>query len=410
MKCKRIVQAAIGCIVLLIAGMVYAWSVLSTPIAEEFSLWSKAQLSLTFTLVMIFFCIGGLVGGLLSAKIKPCFYLWTAAVLFFLGFWLSSVTRSLFALYIGFGVICGFGSGIAYNAVMGTVSKWFPDCPGLISGILLMGFGLSSFVVGKIFQIATPNSVGAWRCSFFRMGLISFVALFLCGFLLKRVGSDFIPPAAKAKKLPVNPVATESNAREMVRAPQFWLYYLWTFLLSAAGLAIVSQASGIAKEIGKSISAGTTVTVVGMISIFNGTGRVIFGGLFDRFGRRIVMQVVNICYIATGILLAFALKWGSFPLLIVGFVFGGFSYGGITPANSVFVSSYFGLKNYPLNFSVVNTDLVFASFGSTVAGLLYDMTGSYISTCAMVGILAVLGVSLSWGISLCDSRHRKTDF
>ena len=407
MKNKRIVQAVVGCVVLLIVGMVYAWSVLSTPIAAEFPQWNKAQLSLTFTIVMILFCVGGLVGGLLAAKIKPGVYLWASAVLFLLGFFLASRTQSLIALYIGFGVICGFGSGIAYNAVMATVSKWFPDCPGLISGILLMGFGLSSFLIGKIYQACTPDTIGAWRSSFVWMGLISFAVLFLCGFLLKKAGGDFAPPAAKAKKNYVNPAAVEAGTGDMLKTPRFWLYYVWAILLSAAGLAIVSQASGIAREIGTEIPAGTIVTVVGMISIFNGIGRVIFGALFDRLGRRVIMQMVNICYIVTGIVLAIALGKGSFALLVVGFVLGGLSYGGVTPTNSAFISSYFGMKHYPLNFSVVNTNLIIASFGSTVAGSLYDATRSYMSTYVMVCALAVSGILISWGISLCDKKQLK---
>ena len=59
-------------------------------------------------------------------------------------------------LYLGFGVLCGLGAGFAYNAVMSTMSAWFPDKQGLISGILLMGFGLSAFIVGKIFCRSNP--------------------------------------------------------------------------------------------------------------------------------------------------------------------------------------------------------------------------------------------------------------
>ena len=158
-KLNRWVYAALGVLILLFAGMVYAWSVLSGPIAQEFPEWTKAQLSLTFTIVMILFCVGCMVGGFLSGKVSAKIYVWAAAVMFLGGFMLSARITSLMGLYIGFGVICGFASGLAYNAVMGTISRWFPDKQGLISGVLLMGFGLSSFLVGKIYQMCTVEGV-----------------------------------------------------------------------------------------------------------------------------------------------------------------------------------------------------------------------------------------------------------
>lgn len=89
---NRWVYAIVGVIVLLFAGLVYAWSVLSTPIAAEFTSWTKAQLSLTFTIVMILFCIGSLLCGLLSGKLSAKMSVRIGAVLFLLGFFLASRT------------------------------------------------------------------------------------------------------------------------------------------------------------------------------------------------------------------------------------------------------------------------------------------------------------------------------
>ena len=147
---SRWIYVAVGCVVLLFSGLVYAWSVLSGPIAAEFPHWSTAQLSLTFTIVMSFFCLGGLTCGALSARISPRIFLWISALLFLAGFLLTASMRSLPMLYVGFGVVCGLASGFSYNAVLGTVGAWFPDKQGLVSGILLMGFGLSSFLIGKL--------------------------------------------------------------------------------------------------------------------------------------------------------------------------------------------------------------------------------------------------------------------
>lgn len=402
---NRWLYVAVGVAVLLCAGMVYAWSVLSGPIAKEFPQWTTAQLSMTFTLVMILFCIGGLAGGALAGKVSPKIYLWVAGALFLAGFFMSSRVQSLMGLYISFGVVCGFASGIAYNAVLATVGKWFPDKPGLISGILLMGFGLSSFLIGKLYQTFTPDAVGAWRRSFVVLGIVTAVVVAACGFLLEKPGADFAPPAAQNKKKGyVNPVAMEATTAQMVKRPAFWLFYLWATLLSAAGLALVSQASGIAREVGAGISAGTIATVVGMISICNGAGRVILGGVYDRKGRSLTMQAVNALFLLTCVILIIALKSGSFALLVVGFMVGGLAYGGVTPTNAAFVSSYYGMKHYALNLPIVVTNLIFASFGSTVAGALYDGTGSYRSTYLMIGGLAAVGIAVSAAIGVCD-RH-----
>lgn len=404
-KLNRWVYAAFGVVILLFAGMVYAWSVLSGPIAQEYPQWTNAQLSLTFTIVMTLFCVGCMAGGFLSGKVSAKIYVWAAAAMFLGGFMLSARITSLMGLYIGFGVICGFASGLAYNAVMGTISRWFPDKQGLISGVLLMGFGLSSFLVGKIFQMCTPETIGAWRQSFTVFGVITAVVLAICAFFVEKPPADYQPPAAgKQAKRWVNPVAMEAATGTMVRKPAFWLYYLWAILLSAAGLALVSQASGIAREIGTDVSAGTIATVVGLISICNGVGRVILGALFDKAGRSKTMQTVNVLFLLTCGVLILSLSLKSFPILVVGFILGGFSYGGVTPTNSAFVSSYYGLKHFPLNFSIINTNLIIASFGSTIAGALYDASRSFFSTDAMIGVLALLGIFVSLAINICDKR------
>ena len=396
-------QAIVGVILLLLAGMVYAWSVLSIPIAQEFASWTKAQLSMTFTLTMILFCVGCLVGGLLNRRLTPRIFVLISAVLFLVGFFAASCIKTAMGLYLSFGVLCGLASGFVYNAVMGTVSAWFPDRQGLISGVLLMGFGLSSFLVGKLYQAFTPAQIGGWRISFRVMGVITLVVFVICSFFLKRPGSDFVPPAsAAARKKWSNPVAEEAPAQVMMRRPAFWMYYLWAVLLSAAGLALVSQASGIARQVGPQVEAGVIATVVGLISIFNGIGRVIAGSLFDRLGRSMTMQLTNVTFLIAGAILLAALSCGSFPVLVLGFIVGGLAYGGITPTNSAFISSYYGRKHYSVNFSIINTNLIVASFGSTIAGSLYDASMSYMSTIAMIVVLGALGIAASIGISLCD--------
>lgn len=408
---KRWLYVALGVLVLLCAGMVYAWSVLSAPIARDFPQWSTAQLSLAFTLVMIFFCLGGLAGGLSAGKLSQKVLLLTAAVLFFIGFFLTGRIHTLGGLYLGFGVICGLGSGLAYNAVVSTVNRWFPDKQGLVSGILLMGFGLSSFLIGKLYQACTPESPGAWRSSFTVLGIITALIVGLCGLFLEKP-ERVSTPSAGSKKRYINPIAMEATTAQMLRQGSFWLCYLWAILLTASGLAIVSQAGGIVRELDTAASAGHIATMVGMISIFNALGRVIVGALYDRRGRSAAMQTVNLLFLLSGSVLIAALLTQRPALLIPGFILGGLAYGGVTPTNTAFVGSYYGLKHFALNLPIFVTNLIPASFGSTVAGALYDGSGSYQSCFVMVVALAAAGILVSLSIGWSDKlalRRREAD-
>jgi OFA family oxalate/formate antiporter-like MFS transporter len=318
--------------------------------------------------------------------------------LFLVGFLIASMTGATPALlYLGFGVICGLGAGFAYNAVMSTMSAWFPDKQGLISGILLMGFGLSAFIIGKVFAAVAPPGDEAWKTTFRILGIVICVVFVICSFFFVKPGEDFVPPTS-AKKKTVREPALDINVGEMVKKPSFWLYYIWAILVSAAGLVLVSQASGIATQVGTDISPGTVATVVGLISIMNGIGRVIFGAMFDKKGYRMTMIVDMVVFIVAGLILIAALTTGAFPLIVVGFVVGGFAYGGVTPTNSAIISDFFGRTYYPMNFSLINTNLLIASFASTIAGNLYDRSGSYYSCIIMMIGVVVAGFVVFLGI------------
>jgi OFA family oxalate/formate antiporter-like MFS transporter len=384
---NRWVYATAGVCILLLAGLIYAWSVFAVPIGSEFSTWSKAQLSVTFTIAMIFFCLGGLLGGTLAGTVSVKVNIVMSGALFLAGFWLTAQTQALWQLYAGFGVMGGLASGLAYNAVMSTMSKWFPDRRGLISGILLMGFGFSSFLTGKGFQMYTAAAPGGWRVAFQCLGALFFV--------LMASGSIFFenPPkdAAEARK---SAVSDGENAglppTQTLRHSSFWISYCWSVLAGAAGLVLVSQASGIVMEVNPLTESGVVVILVGVISVFNGLGRVAFGLLYDAKGYRFAMTFdVLLSLAAAGILLG-AITTRRFSLVPLGFVFGGLAFGGVPTCVSALTGDFYGMKYYPVNYSLICTNLIFASFGSTVAGGLYDLSGSYASAMLMAGGVAVL--------------------
>lgn len=388
---SRILPAVSGVAVMLFAGFVYAWSILSAPIAAEFPKWSSTQLSLTFTVCMTFFCLGGLAGGALLRKVSARFNVLAAAVLFLSGFLLTARMHTPAALYLGYGVLCGTASGFAYNAVMSTVPKWFPGRQGLISGILLMGFGLSGMIIGAAYTALTPGTIGAWRASLRFMGILMAVVLTVCSFFIR-------PPEAARSGGEVSGHDVDLTPGRMLRSSGFWCFFLWATLLSAAGLAVIGQARPIALTVGPSLSAGEVSLIVGMISVCNGLGRILAGTLYDRFGQKVTMITVVVLFLAGagGIAASSALK--SFPLLIAGYIALGMGYGGGPTTGAALTRDFFGSKHYSVNFSIANLNLMIASLGSTAAGALYDASGSFATTFVLLFVCVILAAASLAGV------------
>ena len=178
MKALRWGYVFSGSVVMLFAGLIYGWSVYRSAILSEFPGWTASQFSLNFSLCMTCFCIGTLLCGALAKKVPARLMMVVAAVLILVGFCMTSHMRTLGGLYLGYGVFAGFGIGIVYNAVMSVTLKWFPDCSGLVSGILLMGFGFSAMLMGPLFtQIA---QLFGWRRAFVILGVAT-AAVFVAG-------------------------------------------------------------------------------------------------------------------------------------------------------------------------------------------------------------------------------------
>ena len=392
---NRWVYAGIGVVVLLLIGLVYAWTVLQAPIAMSFPEWSKGQLSLTFTITMICFCIGGIVGGILQKKFKPRSLVWISAVLFLVGFSITAATNSLIMLYLGFGICAGFASGMAYNAVISSVSCWFPDKLGLVSGVLLMGFGMSSFIIGKVYTAVTPTDGGdAWRTTFSVLGIVLFAVLAASGFFVVKPDGSWSPPTTSNSKA-AKEFFEEIGPGNMLRRSPFWLYMVWATFLTAGGLAIISQGTPMALEACPNLTMNTVATIVGLISIFNGVGRIAFGALFDKVGRFWTMLCGGVVYIVAMALLITAFTNHNATVLVASYILSGLAYGCVPPTNAAFANLFYGRKNSPANLSVVNVCVLIASFGSTAAGIVYDRSRSYTAIIAVVIALIVLGIIVS---------------
>lgn len=383
----RWLYVAVGFVLLLFLGLIYAWSIFVAPLEGEFG-WSRSETSMAFTICMCMFCIGGFVTGLLSRRRPPALAIRLCAVFVLAGFLLTSRVNSLPMLYISYGGFVGFGVGLAYNAVISTVTKWFPDKTGLISGLLLMGFGAGGMVLGTV--STSLMGILGWRGTFAGIGVVFFALILAASFLIKPPPEGYARPGASATQ----EAANEFETREMLRQPSFWLFFLWEVLLTAAGLALIGHASPCAVDMG--ILPAKAAFYAGLISICNGGGRVVVGAVFDKLGRRLTMLIVSGGFVVSGLILMLALSRRSEAILVAGYVCTGLSYGGVMPCNSTVTGKFFGRANYSMNFSMVNMNILIASpLGPYLAGVLQGMSGSYFTTFVTMAVFGGLAFLLN---------------
>lgn len=375
---------ALGVALLLCLGLIYAWSVFRAPLEEEFG-WSKAQTSVTFSISMTMFCLGGLASGAVTGKKGPRLTLAACAACLLAGFALASRIRSLPGIYVTYGGFCGFGVGLGYNAVISTLMRWFPDRQGLVSGIALMGFGFGGMLLGTL-GAGLITALG-WRTTFLIFAVV-FAVVMLAGALLLRTAEDaFVETVAAAGRKQES--VEEIPWREMLRRRNFWLCFVWAVILSAAGLAVINEATTYAAPfVGGDLTRAAALA--GMVSIANGVGRVVSGQLFDTAGYRAAMLGVSAVYIAASAALTASLKTGSVPVLTAAFLLVGLAYGGVPPINSAFAACFFGRKHYALNFSIINLNLIAASYLGPLCG-----GGSYGGIFTAIFIFAAAGAVLT---------------
>ncbi len=382
----------IGVVAMLFAGILYAWSILKSPLAIEFG-WGTSQLALAFTLAMTFFCIGGLVGARISAKAGHRVALVTAGILAASGFVLTALLRdvSVGVLYITYGVLAGLGIGIAYNVVIATVSAWFPDKKGLCSGCLMMGFGASALVLGNVADAMFKSTFG-WRSTYIVLGIAIFAVLSLAGFLLKKPAADTQLPQPKANKSTNqdNFDKKDYTSLQMLKRPAFWMAFLCISFLAAVGSSVIS----FAKDLAISVNApeSLAVSLVGVLSICNGIGRILTGIIFDTIGRRKTMICANIITICAAGVTLFAVSVNSLWLCVAGLCLTGMSYGACPTITAAFTSSFYGMKYFPNNMAIMTFTVMVGSFIATASNKVLEVTGGYNATFVM--LLAITFVAL----------------
>ena len=386
---------AVGVVAMLFAGVLYAWSILKSPLADEFG-WGASELALNFTLAMTFFCVGGLLGAQLSKRLGHLVALISAGALAAAGFLLTAALNgtSVVILYLTYGVLAGLGIGIAYNVVIATVSAWFPDKKGLCSGCLMMGFGASALVLGNAADAMFKSAIG-WRATYIAVGVAILVVLSLAGVILKRPGAEVtFPTADSTRKKGAGAVDVKDlTSAEMLRRPSFWMAFLCISFLAAVGSSVIS----FAKDLALSVDApeALAVSLVGVLSVCNGFGRILTGAVFDVIGCRKTMLCANILTIGAAAVTLTAVSVNSLVLCIVGVCLTGMSYGACPTITSAFTSSFFGMKNFSTNMAFMTFTVMVGSFVATASNKVLEATGGYTATFIMLLALTFAALVLN---------------
>lgn len=378
---------AIGVVAMLFAGVLYAWSILKAPLAAEFG-WGASELALNFTLAMTFFCIGGLLGAWMSGRMGHRIALITSGALSAAGFILTALLHntSVIVLYITYGVMAGLGIGIAYNVVIATVSGWFPDKKGLCSGCLMMGFGASALILGNAADAMFKSEIG-WRTAYVVLGISIFIVLTVAAFLLSRPQGE-LPQNKVAEKEEKNQQGFTSG--QMLCQPSFWMAFICISFLAAVGSSVIS----FAKDMALSVNApeALAVSLVGVLSVCNGIGRILTGAVFDIIGCRKTMICANILTICAAAVTLLAVYADSLVLCIIGLCLTGLSYGSCPTITAAFTSTFFGLKHFSGNMALMTFTVMVGSFIATASNKVLEVTGGY--TGAFVMLLSLTFVAL----------------
>ncbi|HEY3708707.1 MAG TPA: OFA family MFS transporter [Amycolatopsis sp.] len=306
-------------------GQAYAWSVFKTPLEKTMHL-SGTQSGLPFQLGIVMLGLSAAFGGTLVEKNGPRWAMFVATVCFGAGFLVSALgvaTGQFWLVVVGYGGIGGIGLGIGYISPVSTLIKWFPDRPGMATGIAIMGFGGGALIASpwSSAMLGTTPTTGDIATAFLIHGLV-YAVFMTMGVLIVRVPAEgwkprgFEPKAVQAKALISAGNVSAANA---LKTPQFWCLWIVLCLNVTAGIGILEKAAPMIGDFFKNTSApvGTAAAAgfVAMLSLTNMLGRFVWSSTSDLVGRKNIYRF----YLGVGALLylVIALTTNSSKVLFV---------------------------------------------------------------------------------------------
>jgi OFA family oxalate/formate antiporter-like MFS transporter len=351
---SRLPQAFVAMFMQIALGVLYSWSVFRGPLTAMHG-WSKTQTIAPYRYSLLIFALAMIPAGYWQDRKGPRVVASVGGALLVAGCVLSYFfSGSVAGLILSYGVLCGMGVGFAYVAPIATLLKWYPECRGFIVGLAVMGAGLSPFVYGPLleayigrdaarFPVTVPNAF-LYMAVFFLIAVIGLAQLYKlppAGW----VPAGWTPPADRVSSEEIGPGG-------MVRHWQFVILWVIFFFGAAAGLTAIGESVQTYREKVPAAQALITAgTALGLMGLFNGIGRLFWGAVSDRVGRRWTAVAIGVASaVACGGLLRSST--GFWPV-VIGLCLATFSYGGYFALMPSFTADFFGARNVGANYGLI---------------------------------------------------------
>lgn len=298
-------------------GQAYSFSVFNLPLTKLIGVtesapddWKLTQVTVIFSLAFIMLGLAAAIFGKWLEKAGPRLAMFYAGIFFSGGFFVSAIGihfHQIILLYLGYGLMGGIGLGLGYISPVSTLMKWFPDRPGMATGMAIMGFGGGAMIgsplaVGLMKHFSTPTSNGV-LLTFLTMGTI-YAVLMLYGVLNIRVPKAGWAPqgfnANAAVKKNALLTTRDVSVEDAMKTKQFWLLWIMLCTNVTAGIAMISQASPMIQEMFQGqVDVEKAAMFVGLLSFFNLIGRFVWSTLSDLMGRKVTYTI----YFGLGLIL-----------------------------------------------------------------------------------------------------------
>ena len=383
-------------------GALYAWSViqshLTAPVSEGGFGWTASQAGLPFSIAIIMFATGMLIGGRIQDKIGPRWVVTAGSVMMGTGLILSGLAgNSVMGLIVCYGVLAAVGMGFGYGSVTAPALKWFPPSKkGLVSGIIVGGFGLSAVGMAPLAS-ALLGSFGISQ-TFIILGAFNLVVSTTIAQFINNPPAGYTPPSpAKvqaAKAAPAPSVNYEWN--EMLKTGRFYMIFIIFILTSSVGLMVIGSVSRIATSQAGITEPAVLAGLVSFLALMNTLGRVAGGIMSDKIGR--INSVFVILMLQLLNMAAFTF-FQSLPTLILGLIIVGFCFGTLLSVMPALTADLYGLKNFGLNYGIM-----FFAWGLSgvmtpiIANFIYDTTGSFSITYIICAVMMAAMVLVNFAL------------
>ena len=275
-------------------GQVYALSVFKTPLVEHFNT-SESAIAVIFIIAIAMLGISAAFGGEWVERNGPRKAMFVAACCWALGFLISAfavAVGQLWLVYLGYGFLGGIGLGIGYISPVSTLIKWFPDRPGLSTGLAIMGFGGGALIAAplsnRLLQMYAAEASDAIVPAFVTLGVVYFLFMMFGVFNARVPPEGWNPAGYDPEKATRSSMQTSANvtANQALKTPQFWLVWTVLFCNVTAGIGILEQASPMVRDFFPELSAAAAAGFVWLLSIANMSGRFGWSTASDYMGRK----------------------------------------------------------------------------------------------------------------------------